>query len=396
MSAPPSPAVCPTPASVTTVDDPTEADGTVLPGVFTQVTWDLGDLGAAGVATIQYVTAIPLRSNTMTWSGATPPATGAQGANLDNNNGAETFDGEGLTTYVGSSGTYTGPPGPAGTEVSAKSQASVTAVDLAVLKSLSTSTVAPGQAVTVSLRYVTSEYRYSSPTVLTDTLPSGTCPVTTTTNYATDSAAAECAPSSSYADPSIPFSSVVENADGSFLVSWDLGTLPPDTDQTLTFTSLDRSTYIANGAPTVPVVAGDSLTDTSSISGTTNATCFTGTPTAPVPDPDCTGSPTTPIYPGENTPGNPTPLVLRHPDVRAAHSHQAGLGAADPDELWDGYLPGLRRSGLPPDVPGRGPICFRITSRRTRRGSRPATRSSTTCCRPTPPSCRPRPPRPTP
>jgi uncharacterized repeat protein (TIGR01451 family)/fimbrial isopeptide formation D2 family protein len=306
VSAPLSPSVCPTPASVVTVTDPTEADGTVLSGVFTQVTWNIGDLGAAGVATIRYVTAIPLRSNTMTWSGATPPTTGAQGANLDNNNGAETYDGEVLTTYVQSGGTYTGPPGPAGTEVSAKGQTPVTAVDLAVLKSLSTTTLVPGQTVTVSLRYVTSEYRYSGPTVLTDTLPSGTCPVSTTANYATDSDAAECAPSSSYADPSIPFSSVVENADGSFLVTWELGTLPPDTDQTLTFTSLDRANYIVSGAPTTPVVAGDSLSDTSSIAGTTNATCFTGPPTAPTPDPDCTGSPTTPIYAGENTPGTPT------------------------------------------------------------------------------------------
>ena len=53
----------------------------------------------------------------MTWSGGHPPTTGAQGSNLDNNNGPETYDGEDLTTYVQTAGTYTGPPGPAGTAV---------------------------------------------------------------------------------------------------------------------------------------------------------------------------------------------------------------------------------------------------------------------------------------
>ena len=97
-------------------------------------------------------------------------------------------------------------------------------------------------------------------------------------------------PSPSYADPSTPFSSVVENPDGTFLVSWDLGTLTPDTDDTITFTSLDRVDCVAGGTPTAPVVAGDTLGDTSTVTGTTDATCFTGTPASPTPDPDCSGA----------------------------------------------------------------------------------------------------------
>jgi uncharacterized repeat protein (TIGR01451 family)/fimbrial isopeptide formation D2 family protein len=309
VGAPLAPSVCPASTSVTTTVDPVGPAGTVLSGVFTQVSWMVADLGTTpgtDTATIQYRTAIPLRSNSASWpGGVTPPTTGSQAANLDNNTGLETVDGQALTTAVGATGTYTGAQAPgAPNPVSAQGQSSVTAVDIAVQKAMSPANFVSDQVSTVSLAYQTSEYRYATGTVLTDTLPSGTCPLSSTVNYATDTTAANCAPRPG-TDPSIPYSSVVENLDGSFVVTWNLGILPPRTAATMTFFALDRPNYVANGVAGAPVVSGDSLADHSSLTGTTQATCFTGTPPTTTPDPTCSVPGATPIFGGETTPAAP-------------------------------------------------------------------------------------------
>jgi uncharacterized repeat protein (TIGR01451 family) len=98
---------CPTPASVTTVTNPTTQSGTSLSGVYTQVTWNLSDLTPGQVETFNYLVGIPLTQNAA-WSG-TPPAD--QAANLDNNTGAETYNGESLATTADVLGNYQGPTG---------------------------------------------------------------------------------------------------------------------------------------------------------------------------------------------------------------------------------------------------------------------------------------------
>ncbi len=321
VSAPLSSSACPTPTSVTTVTDPTEPDGTHLSGVFTQVTWAVGTLTAApggNVSTIQFVAAIPLRANTTTWSGSVPPTTGAQGANLDNNNGPETYDGEVLASEVVATGTYAGSLNPGNTNpVATYAGNSVTAVDIKVVKSITPQTFVAGNVATVSLRYQTSEYRYASSTSLTDTLPSGMCPLSSTTNYATDTSSAQCVPQAGV-DPSVPYTNVLENSDGSFAISWNLGTVAPTTDQTLSFPALMRPDYINHLSPSTPVVAGDGLADQADITAATDATCFTGTPSSPTADPTCSAVGTQPIYSGEAVPANP------------AHGSTASQGTASP------------------------------------------------------------------
>jgi uncharacterized repeat protein (TIGR01451 family) len=236
VGAPLSPSVCPTATSVATVDDPVTPSGT-LSGVYTQVTWSLPNLAASGVDTFEYKAGIPLRENTMTWSGTTPTAaSGDQAANLDNNNGPETHDGESLTNVVGAAGVYSGSLGSGSNPVEAVGQHTVEAVDLAVQKTVSNPSFQAGSVVDFTLHYETSEYRYSAGTELTDHVPSGLCPLGPA-NYATDSDAAECAPQSGR-DPTTPYSATSppsEESDGSFLLTWDLGTLPPDTDLTITY-----------------------------------------------------------------------------------------------------------------------------------------------------------------
>ena len=312
VGAPLSSSVCPTPTSVTTVDDPVTPSGT-LSGVYTQVTWSLPDLAASGVDTFEYKAGIPLRENTMTWSGATPTAAGGgQAANLDNNNGPETHDGESLTNVVGAAGDYSGSLAPGATNpVQAVAQHTVEAVDLAVQKSVGNPVFTAGTVVDYTLHFETGEYRYSTGTELTDHVPSGLCPLGPS-NYATDSDSAECAPRG--LDPSTPYSTTsppTEQADGSFILTWDLGTLPPNTDLSITYPILDRAFYQGSSGggsivPTTPTLIGDSVTNTTSVTGTVNGTCYDGSSSSPTADPTCTGSHPTVIYSGESTPATAT------------------------------------------------------------------------------------------
>jgi fimbrial isopeptide formation D2 family protein/uncharacterized repeat protein (TIGR01451 family) len=311
VGSPLSPSVCPTPTSVTTVSDPVTSEGT-LSGVYTEVTWSLGNLGASGVDTFEYKAAIPLRENTTTWSGTVPTAdSDDQAANLDNNNGPETTNGESLTNVVGAAGVYSGTLGSGSNPVEAAGEHTVEAVDLAVQKTVSSSVFEAGTVVDYTLHYETSEYRYSADTVLTDHVPSGLCPLGPT-NYATDSDAAECAPRTGQ-QPTTPYSTTsppTEESDGSFLLTWDLGTLPPNTDLTITYPILDRAFYQGPDgdgiAPTTLTLIGDSVTNTTSVTGTVTGTCFDGTRADPTADPICTGTDPTVISSGESTPASAT------------------------------------------------------------------------------------------
>jgi fimbrial isopeptide formation D2 family protein/uncharacterized repeat protein (TIGR01451 family) len=324
VGSPLSASVCPTPSAVTTVLDPSTPNGT-LTGVYTQVTWSLPDLAASGVDTFEYKAGIPLRQNTMTWSGTTPTAASDdQTANLDNNNGPETYDTESLTNVVAASGTYSGSLGSgASNPVSAEGEHTVEAVDLAVQKTVGNPVFQAGEVVDYALHYETSEYRYTTGAVLTDHVPSGLCPLGPS-NYATDSDAGECAPQTGQ-DPSTPYSTTsppTEQSDGSFLLTWDLGTLPPNTDLTITYPLLDRAYYQATNdgslGPSTPTLIGDSLTNSANIAGTVNGTCYDGTSTDPTADPTCSGTHPTVIYSGEATPASST------------NGSQAEQSAADP------------------------------------------------------------------
>ncbi len=77
---------CDQPDSVETVEDLTGYPA----GVYTKVVWQAGSLAAGSHVHDPLRRGIPQRANTMTWTGAEPDTSGAQAANLDNNNGAST------------------------------------------------------------------------------------------------------------------------------------------------------------------------------------------------------------------------------------------------------------------------------------------------------------------
>ena len=89
---------CNVPTRVETVVDPApDAGRTFPPGVYTKVTWEVGDFTTSQVKTITYRAGIPQRSNTADWQGGPVPPTTATGgaqppqtANLNNNTGAPT------------------------------------------------------------------------------------------------------------------------------------------------------------------------------------------------------------------------------------------------------------------------------------------------------------------
>jgi uncharacterized repeat protein (TIGR01451 family)/fimbrial isopeptide formation D2 family protein len=269
------PAHCLTPATVATVDTDPDGGGPLPTAIYTHVQWTgLGNLAPSATLTIEFVTAIPIRANTLTWTTGTAPTGLGQAANLDNNGGAETTNGESLTIFATATGTYTGTLGSGLNPVQATGYDTVVARDIVTTKTVSDGTFGQGTDVTYIIAVNTSEYRYSDGTTVTDTLPSGLCPLGGV-NYDAG-AASECAPTG--AMPSPAYQSVTENTDGTFTLVWNLGHMAPSTTDTITFPAADRIAYQANDAPTTPTVGNDSLTNSEVASGNLSVRCGSGNP----------------------------------------------------------------------------------------------------------------------
>jgi large repetitive protein len=211
--------------------------------VYTHVQWSLGNLTPGQVTTITYAAGIPLRENTLTWSGGSAPATtGAQVANLDNNNGPETFDEQDLENYATVAGTYTGPLAvSASNPVGDSDRYLVTAEDIRMTKGVSPTVVTQSTENTWTITIDSSEYRSVSNLDVTDTLPDGQCPLGPV-NYDSSDSLGECDPTGS--NPSIPYTSVTENNDGTWTIFWDdVATLAASDTIVLTFPSLVRTNY---------------------------------------------------------------------------------------------------------------------------------------------------------
>jgi uncharacterized repeat protein (TIGR01451 family)/fimbrial isopeptide formation D2 family protein len=309
---------CQTPTSVTTVTNPAGYPA----GVYTHVQWSIGNLAATSVYTLEYFAGIPLRNNTATFANGAPTGVTAETANLDNNNGAETYDGETTTNQAVASGTYTGPVagGGTGAAVSSASSLAITAKDLVVAKSVDDTAFVGGQLATFSIGITTGEYRYTTNPALTDVLPSGTCPISAATNFdgqADPQCAAVAGDDPTITDhvagttATIGYTSVSEGTNGTFTATWDLAALPaggpflpplaPNANQTITYRARDRSYYQSASGATTPTLNGDALTNTVAITGDTYTTCEN----AGVADPRCTAGGTPISAPGDNSSGNP-------------------------------------------------------------------------------------------
>ncbi|MGD0833546.1 MAG: hypothetical protein ABSA40_03855 [Candidatus Dormibacteria bacterium] len=348
-----SPANCVTPTTVATVSADPDGAGPLPTAVYTHVEWlDVASLAPSATEVIEFVAAIPIRENTLTWSSGSAPAGLGQAADLDNNSGAETTNGEALTAYATASGVYQGSLGSGSNPVKATGYDDIVARDLVTSKTVSDGTFTQGQDVNYTITVSTSEYRYSDQTTVTDTLPSGLCPLGDA-NYDAHSAL-ECDPTGAEPDPA--YNSVVENTDGTFTLVWDLGHIAPSTTDTITFPAADRISYQAHDVDTTPTVGNDTLTNTETVVGNLSVRCGEG-------DPNCTGAGTPISHDG--------PLTVDGVTATATASQAAAgptltvyvsqnVPAGDPMDCSTATYLDAASSGYPPTYQKGDRVCFQI------------------------------------
>ena len=262
---------CLQPSLVETVTVDPDAAGPLPSGVHTHVQWSLGTLAVDGVRTIQYYAGVPLRENTLTWTGATPATACtltncAQAANVDNNAGAETVDEQDLPNHTTAAGTYAGPVAPTTSTTATDSHTTtVTAEDLRILKGVDGGTIIRDGISRWTLDIATGEYRrVDGPVTVIDTLPDGLCPLGdanfTSANQPSD---AQCDPVVGE-DPTLAYSvSPVENTDGSWTLTWVLPSPTFTTSDTfqIEFSSRARIHYQDYFDDAAPVLANDAWTN---------------------------------------------------------------------------------------------------------------------------------------
>ena len=285
------PGNCVNPSLVETVKvDPDGPDGPLAFGVYTHVRWNnLGSLAPGAELVLTYLAGIPLRENVLFATGATPPTSGAQTANLNNNSGPETTDEQELTNFAAATGIYSGPVADNGSSTTTvTTELTRTAEDLAIQKTGAPAEVGQGDVVTWTLEIQTSEYRYVDNLVITDTLPNGLCPLAAGTDF-DPSAPNECNASvlPGTPSPSTPYSTdapPVENSDGTWTLTFDssatadLARMTPSDTFTITVPTQVRSEYRQNGQNTTPVVSRDNFVNSVSIEGLNRRICAPGDP----------------------------------------------------------------------------------------------------------------------
>lgn len=286
---------CVEPDEVATVTNPPGRP----PGVYTRVRWEgLGNLAPGATFKLQYVAAIPIRENTADWNGTGPgngipplPGLGNQASNLDNNSGPETFEEGGSEPSFENQATATveyddggGPLAISDTDTEA-----VTAEDVRVVKSVDTGALSSGEVSEWTLALATGEYRFVDDVVVTDTLGDGYCPLGAVNHETTPPplATSECDPTGDL--PSQPYTSVTEQTDGSFVITWDSSTdaalerMEPSSTHTIAFPSMTRFFYQENFEPEAPVLALDRLDNNVSIAGDDWIRCAPGDPSPLIP-----------------------------------------------------------------------------------------------------------------
>jgi large repetitive protein len=315
----PSAPKCQEPFSVET-EKTTPPGGKQPEGVYTHVKF----LGPESLATgqeieIQYIAAIPIRRNTTEWPGpgGKPSATSlGQAANLDNNNGGETFDEEQLTNVAQAHGVYESVP------VQDTDEMTRTAEDLAIQKSVNQPKIFDSALSIWSLRLEASEYRRVEPVTITDHLPNGLCPLGKL-NYEgplgkpITEKTAECEPSASR--PMVkylkggPAEKVGKEEETTYHLAeeesggpeprteggWNLeftpaqtpalGRLEPSQELLITYPTATHTFYQNEfkNNKAKPVLTGDSWTNEVETEGPDYARCYTGEGAGVKADPNC-------------------------------------------------------------------------------------------------------------
>jgi uncharacterized repeat protein (TIGR01451 family)/fimbrial isopeptide formation D2 family protein len=265
---------CVPPQSVETELADPDGPGPMPEAIYTHVVFPVGELKDGETKAFPFRAAVPLRANEE-FSGAKPSGTSLeQAANLDNNSGPEVVDETLLRTYAKAEGTYQGKtPGPAADEEINER----TAEDWVVYKEGSSGVLAQGQITTWTLTFRTSEYKFVEGATVTDTLPSGLCPLGPENFTADDNPECEKVVGQG---PSVPYAAKpVENPDGTWTLTWDGNSLAKlahsgiSDEFQITFPSKTRTHYWENGAEAGPILTHDRIDNEVTTAGAGMARC---------------------------------------------------------------------------------------------------------------------------
>jgi uncharacterized repeat protein (TIGR01451 family) len=137
-----------------------------------------------------------------------------------------------------------------------------------MVKSVSPSTFVQGGIATYTLTLQGSEYVAAEGVTITDTLPNGMCPLSSTTSYVTGEPA-DCAASPGSDPTGATFDEVTQNPDGTFTIRFSDLTIQPDGTATVTYRARMREVYTGGALAGQPTVSGDSFTNSASVTATT-------------------------------------------------------------------------------------------------------------------------------
>ncbi len=228
---------CVAPTAITTVENPPD----MTPGIYTQLTFTVGDLGIGDAMTFRYVAGVPLAENTMFPDGSAA----IHAPNLDNNGGPETRHRQPLPVTGVATGDYNGTLAVSDTET-----ATWTAMDIIVVKDRDRAAIEIGAGQTQwTIDVTTSEYRSFQNITVTDALPDGLRAVSATPAWATPAA--------------VP-------VDGPADITWDLPAQGPSSPSaTITLITEAQPTY----SGTDPVSAADTWSNGARVAGNAHIRC---------------------------------------------------------------------------------------------------------------------------
>ncbi|BDZ41119.1 hypothetical protein GCM10025865_04180 [Paraoerskovia sediminicola] len=282
LDATPVVADCVAPDSVETVTDPAPDGGTTYPaGVYTKLTWDLGDLPAGADVSLPYAAGIGLQANVAFPDPAPDAASGLQGANLDNNTGAATQEQSSessVTNVARVSGDYTGDVEP-GTPTTVENEDSVSRSieDLRIRKDVDPTEFSAGDVATYTITVDASEYAAQGGVKLIDTIPDGVCPLDDQTNYSPSGAT--CDPDAAYAptisvaggpDEPLPYQRVEVLPNGGYAVYFgEIAQLADEQTAVVTYYGRMLDEYEGGPDTGLKTASGDEFTNRVAASATT-------------------------------------------------------------------------------------------------------------------------------
>ena len=302
--------------------------------VFTQLTWNLGDLPDAATRVLTYHAFVDVREVN---DGVLPgPPTRPSGT------------GDAVTNTVTVDGTYAGPVAPGGTDVvHTTAETTVTVLDLGIVKNSDGGSFTAGDQKQYSFTIRSSQFIEASGITVTDTIPDGMCPVTPVdVAIDVDAWPAECAAiagTGTVTGPGTMTSAEFDAESGQFTVTFEVDDLAEDQDVTIGYSVYMRAEY-EDGRPTA---VGDGFTNTVTISGTTTPTDDNTVDTGDADNEN------------DSSASIGTDVVTLAKDIWANESRQKITGAADCRE--DGVYTDETGSAAPAFQLG-DLVCFRIVA----------------------------------